>query len=481
MIAKASNNQIPVLTWNIEGIRRHIFLLAETLTREKSYLAFLSEPQLYQCDLPSITQYISHDYCYALNSDDIYDPELPMATSKAIGGTMVLWRKCFDPYVKVVQAASSAYLPILLVVPGCRPSVHVALYLPTHGKDVEFVSVFASLMTCLDSLINTYSDLCIYLRGDGNVNLKNKNRVTLLNSLMEQFSLVSTPINHKTYHHFVGQGEFDSNVDIILHSSSQTGSDVYPETVTDILCKYNHPTIFSHHDIILSTLVLPPGPTATHDANPTTAPRLSHHRHQIDWSEEGISDYSTVVSSQLRRIRDTWLKPECQASMSILLQLTSAVMSKAAMETNKYRILGKKCVPRKKKIPRCLRKAQQRLNNIHSKYKTSPTPELRDRVRIARKAYHHTVRLQNMKADMERDTQLYEIMGENPGKVFRHIRAMKKTGSSQLAKLTVGNAIYTGDNVADGFYESMSSLKRCDLTSLESVPEFLTSSLTTIV
>ena len=86
-----------------------------------------------------------------------------------------------------------------------------------------------------------------------------------------------------------------------------------------------------------------------------------------------------------------------------------------------------------------------------------------------------------MKADMEKDTQLYEIMGENPGKVFRHIRAMKKTGSSQLAKLTVGNAIYTGDNVADGFYESMSSLKRCDLTSLESVPEFLTSSLTTIV
>ena len=43
------------------------------MTKEKSYLAFLSEPQLYQCDLPSITQYISHDYCYALNSDDIYD------------------------------------------------------------------------------------------------------------------------------------------------------------------------------------------------------------------------------------------------------------------------------------------------------------------------------------------------------------------------------------------------------------------------
>ena len=470
-VAKASNQQISALTWNIEGIRRHIFFLAEILNREKSYLAFLSEPQVYQCDLPNITQYISHDYCFALNSDDIYDPDLPMVSSKALGGTMVLWRKCLDPYVKVIQTVSSAYLPILLTVPGCQPSVHVALYLPTHSKDAEFVSVLASLMTCLDSLINKYSNLCIYLRGDANVNLKNKTRVTLLDSFKEQFSLVSTPIHHKTYHHFVGHGEFDSNVDIILHSSGKAGSEVFPETVTDILCKDNYPMISSHHDIILSTLVLPPGAIETQDVNTTTAPRLSHDRHQIIWSEEGISNYSTVVSTQLKRIRETWLKPDCQASMSLALQLTNTIMSKAAMETNKYRILGKKCNVKGKNIPRCLKRAQKRLNDIHRKYKTSPTPVIRDRLRIARKFYHQTVRSFNLKSDMERDIQLYDIMGKNPGKLFRYIRAMKNTGSGQLAKLAVGKVVYTGDKVADGFYESMSSLKRCDLTSLESVPE----------
>ena len=218
-------------------------------------------------------------------------------------------------------------------------------------------------------------------------------------------------------------------------------------------------------------MVLPPGPTENQDVNPTTAPRLNHRRHQIIWSDQGIEDYSNVVTTQLRRIRDTWLKPECQTSMSILLQLTNEVMSKAAMETNKFRKLGKKCISKGKKVPKCVRKAQQRLNSIHRKYRASPTASLRDQVRKARNVYHKTVRSFNMKADMERDIQLYEIMGTNPSKMFSHIKAMKNTAGSQLAKLAVGKAVYTGDSVADGFYESMSSLKRCDLANLEAVPE----------
>ena len=110
---------------------------------------------------------------------------------------MVLQRKYLDPYVKVIETSSTEYLPMLLTVPGCRLSVHVALYLPTHGKGKEFVSELGSQMICRDSLVNNYSDLCIYLRGDGNVNLENKSRVTLLNSFKEQFSLLSTPIHQK--------------------------------------------------------------------------------------------------------------------------------------------------------------------------------------------------------------------------------------------------------------------------------------------
>ena len=152
-------------------------MLAEVLRTEASSLVFLSEPMMYQSDIGQAMQYLQHDYCYYLNSEDNFDPELPLTKSRAKGGTMVLWRKWLDPYVKVVNVASSAFLPIVVAIPGSHTAVHVALYLPTHGQDTEFVSELANLRNCLDILNTEYSNPCIYINGDGNVIMKNTNRI----------------------------------------------------------------------------------------------------------------------------------------------------------------------------------------------------------------------------------------------------------------------------------------------------------------
>ena len=157
--------------------------------------------------------------------------------------------------------------------------------------------------------------------------------------------------------------------------------------------------------------------------------------------------------------------------MSLLLQLTNKVMSKAAMDTNQFRVLGRKVVQKKRKIPKNVKRAKQRLNKIHRRLKESFSTDLEAQFRKSKKIYHRIVRTHNLMADLERDTMLFNIMGENPGKVFRYIKAIKKAGNTMVAKLTVGQEVYTGEAVADGFYESMSSLKRCDLKTLESVPE----------
>ena len=157
--------------------------------------------------------------------------------------------------------------------------------------------------------------------------------------------------------------------------------------------------------------------------------------------------------------------------MSVLLDLTNKVLSKAAMDTNKFRILRGKTVQRKNRIPKDVKKAKQRMNKIHRRLKETYSLALEDKLKLFRKMYHQVVRSHNLKTDMDRDIMLFNIMGESPGKVFRHIKAMKKAGNSLVPKLTVGQAVYTGESVADGFFESMSSLKRCDSKSLESVPE----------
>ena len=62
-------------------------------------------------------------------------------------------------------------------------------------------------------------------------------------------------------------------------------------------------------------------------------------------------------------------------------------------------------------------------------------------------------------------------MGENPGKVFSFIKSTKANQSAAIAKLTVGSKTYYGENVADGFYDSMSSLKQCDPDTIMTQPE----------
>ena len=170
-----------------------------------------------------------------------------MVKNHSVGGTLVLWQRDIDPYIMVYPVRTSSFTPIVFRPPGYQPSVHVALYLPTHGRDSEFVTELASLKICLEELIELNPEAPVYLRGDANVNDKNTTRVALLQQFLGEFHLHKVHIQHKTYHHFVREGQFDSNVDVIIHSSSIT----VPERITEVMCQLDHPNIMSHHDIII--------------------------------------------------------------------------------------------------------------------------------------------------------------------------------------------------------------------------------------
>ena len=374
---------------------------------------------------------------------------------------MILWKKWLDPYIKVISVMSQAFLPVVLTLPGCQPSVHVALYLPTHGHDVEFVTELANLRNCLDNLIDDYDNPLIYLRGDGNVNIKNVTRVKLLDSLVSAYKLSKSNMHHKTYHHFVGGGQFDSNVDIILHPTAMT------ETVTSVLCKLKYPAISSHHDVILSSFKIPEITQVHCHPNLVTAPKLDHARTKIMWSEQGIADYSALMSDKLNELRTSWLNPSSQVSMSILLSLTSSMMTFVASATNGTKVLSKRITQRRKKLPKQIFKAKKNMEKALRKVRQKAGMADTAKLGRARKVYHQSVRLHNIQADIKRDQQLYNIMRENPNKVFSFIRSSKSNQTSTIAKLTVGSKTYFGKQVADGFYDSMSSLKRCNFEELK--------------
>ena len=159
---------------------------------------------------------------------------------------MVMWETSLDSFITVIPTTSSSLTALLLKIPGLVTSVHIAIYLPTSGKEVEFVSALSSLDCCIDDILDTNPNAQIFIRGDANVNQKNTHRSSLFSHFLIKHCFESIQLGHPTYHHFLGGGEFDSCLDVLLHPKNPLISEV----IVSIICKYSNPLVQSHHDII---------------------------------------------------------------------------------------------------------------------------------------------------------------------------------------------------------------------------------------
>ena len=359
-----------------------------------------------------------------------------------VGGTLVMWAAYLDPYASIHPNTTSAFTALVLQIPGYQVSIHVALYLPTAGRDQDFVSELSSLRNCLEELAELYPRSILFIRGDSNVNKNNKNRVLLLSQLLENFSLKRVKLEHDTYHHFVGQGLYDSDIDVLIHSDKPSVS----EQVVTILCKFEHPSLMSHHDIILSQCSVPASPTtSTKQDHLVTAPRVSNDREKIIWSTEGAANYEELVSPLLRSLRDTWLDPSSTASMSVLLQMTNKVLSCAASSTNKTVNLSARPAKKPTRTPKQVRMAEQKLRREHKKWKRSQNSDLnKSKYKAALKSYKTSVRRARLEGEVDRDSRLLTILSENSSSLYSFLKTSKNTSISRIEKLIVQDKTYLG-------------------------------------
>ena len=69
-----------------------------------------------------------------------------------------MWRKEFDPHVTVLSVDTPAFLPIVFSPPGIAPSIHMSIYLPTLGKESNFLDALAKLGACISEMKHLYPD-----------------------------------------------------------------------------------------------------------------------------------------------------------------------------------------------------------------------------------------------------------------------------------------------------------------------------------
>jgi len=91
----------------------------------------------------------------------------------------------------------------------------------------------AELCNAIDGIIALYNCPIFYVRGDSNCNPKTKHSYNLFLGLLKEYYLKAVEIKHPTYHHFLGDGLFDSCIDVLL-SSRRTKNVVYQPKEFDV-------------------------------------------------------------------------------------------------------------------------------------------------------------------------------------------------------------------------------------------------------
>ena len=411
-------------------------------------------PQIYLNDVDVPMAYLQGSYSYSLNSQDKYDPELPLMKPKAFGGTMILWKLSLDPYVTIHPVSSPAILPIIFTPPNSPASIHVAVYLPTHGHESKFVEELSTLEVCLHELADLLPAAPVYLRGDFNVNANNNRRVALLSHFCDTMNLKETNLQHLTYHHFTGNGKSDSALDKIISSNDIRKS----ESIKHIVCKLDNPAVESHHDVIISTFHLPVIATNDISTNNIEAPKVENNRSKVVWSDEGIENYQNIVIPELQRIQELWLTfPDpTKTLLSLFCESTNNILSSCAIKTNKSVKLNQNLTPRSKHTPLHIRKSSNQLLKKHNSLKQALhhcSPEihqLRAEYVSQRTAHRKLVRAEKSAQAVIRDSEAAQILSKDPSLLFKKIK------TAQINKLVVGERVYCDDKVSDGFYDSIS-------------------------
>ena len=146
------------MSWNIEGLRRNIFNLKELIDEYEPDFVFLSESQLYSCDVNLSMRYLENTYGFYLNSSDKFDHDLPLTHPKAWGGTMAIWKISLDPYLSIQKSRDQSKLQVSETFNDFTEDYDNILNLAKHSPPIKPITEGESLNLLLKMKTNV-SDL----------------------------------------------------------------------------------------------------------------------------------------------------------------------------------------------------------------------------------------------------------------------------------------------------------------------------------
>ena len=230
----------------------------------------------------------------------------------------------------------------------------------------------------------------------------------------------------------------------------------------------------------MSQFHLPKSEITLPDSQNITAPKVINDRTKVFWTSEGVEHYQHIVAPELHRINQLWLQKTCESisSVSLLFESTNKILTKSANIANKTVKLDSKVQLRSKKTPPAIRKSARQLLSKHrelklaEKFASSSVNALKDNYIAMRAKHRQLVRKMKAMEAAARDSFSYTILTRNPKPLFKNIKASRNNKFSSINKLHVKDKIYLDEKVSDGFFDSISSLKRRDNNFLQNCDHF---------
>ena len=198
------------------------------------------------------------------------------------------------------------------------------------------------------------------------------------------------------------------------------------------------------------------------------APEVLNTTHRIVWSDSGIESYRDLINPTLLSLRDNWKNPQSSVSFSLLLQCMNEALTAAAKASNTVIDLSKPKKPKPSPIPLDVSAASKEKSEKHKIMQNicqDPVSTDLEKSQAlsafsnSRKKHRRLWRRHQSSLAAAISSKTDEIITTDPQNAHKQLKALKSSVSGKISELKVGEEIFYNNDVADGFFKNINTLK----------------------
>ena len=442
------------MTFNIEGYKRNKFYLSNLIKKHKFMFLFLQEHWLPHHEANKILSKDFPKFSFLTTSSDMFlDPEdLALRSGPVWHGTAIGWPAELNSFITHLPTVSNRFCGVCYQDTKSNTNIlSYSLYLPTSGRDEEFLEQIDTLREDINS--NLKEDYAIIIGADTNQSEKSTSRRSeAMKLFLSEFSLQSILINKEaTFHH--NNQSSESQIDHIFY--------YIPEKVClkvemkSHLCQKSESQNLSAHDVIIGDI----GLMNNSSSDPETDYSETYTSFQVKkpkWDIAMTEDYQNQSARILKELLEKFDKTE---NIPLLTEMFSNMLVLSAEQnfktSNPNRVKKTNNSPyfspelteaykTHEKLCKLWRLAGRPSDASHPA-KLNKLESQRKMRKIARESESENAR--------KLHNELMEVHFGDISKVCQKLKQIRgdNFGNSKIPSIDTLCGIYSGNNVLEGF------------------------------